>query len=102
MKHTWKKRLGAVVLTAAMLMSSGTVFAETVADAIGSVKGGTKDAIEDKVLFSTSFEKDENGNLLESTLDGDKLSGVVNTDYLTQGGGLAILYETTRQLCVNQ
>jgi len=89
MKHNWTKRLGAVVLSVAMLGNTGMIFAETLTDKIAE-----QDAIEDKVLFSTSFEDDENGNLLQSTLDGDHLSNVVNTEYLSQGGGLAIRYET--------
>ena len=89
MKKQWTKRLGAIVLSIAMLCNSGMIFAEAL-----DFSSEKQDAIEDKILFSTSFEENENQNLLESTTDGDHVSNVINTDYLSQGNGLAIRYET--------
>lgn len=56
-----------------------------------------EDEPEDKILFKTSFEDDDKGNLLSSTLDDGHLSNVIQAESPTGGGkGLAVLYETIK------
>ncbi len=87
MKKTFKKSLSAV-LAALMIVTP-------VISSIGFIS--VADTIEDKVLFETSFETDDIGNLLQSTTDDGFLSGVIKGESPTGGGkGLAVLYETIK------
>ncbi len=80
--------LAAIMVSMPIAQITGGLFSFADSDAEG---------IEDKVLFQTSFEDDDKGNLLSSTLDNGYLSNVIQADSPTGGGkGLTVLYETIR------
>ena len=91
MNNKFKKILSVVLATSMTAMP----LVQSIGGMISFADG--KKNIENKVLFETSFEEDDKGNLLESTLDDGFLSNVINADSPTGGGkGLPVLYETIK------
>ena len=89
MNRTFKKALSAL-LVSSMIASGGVA---QLTSALPSFADEKK--IPDKVLFETSFEKEDGKNLLDSTLDGNHLQGVIQGKPATGGGeGLAVDYDS--------